>query len=262
MKKNAFLNLLILFAILFGNAFCGRNSVPPGRKNKEILPGFYLVKSPASDDRPGTVFRVDKREKASYRVKTLDIQPSDANISIPSKENQKELNIGTLLDFIALKSSNIDLTSSNSFKNKKTYTFNLNNTKIYRLDDTQVSEHWEKLKEIVIKNEEIMDIKKNRYFIIREAVSATEIQIGKVKENVGSDSLIAKIDKIVDANIGVSWASIKKTELNISAKTPLFVFYKPQEIIFVKQAAGGLSYKLVDLSTESERMFYESHEGN
>lgn len=172
------------------------------------------------------------------------------------------MSVGTLFDFIALKSSNIDLTSNNTLTNKKTYTFNLKNTNIHRIDDSQVVEHWEKLKETIGKNEKIMDIKKNRYFIIREAVSATEIQIGRIKENLGSDSLIIKIDKIVEANVGISWTSTKKTELNVSVKKPLFVFYKPQEIIFVKQASGGLSYKLVDLSKESERIFYESHEGN
>lgn len=44
MKKIDFLNFLILFAIAFSTADCHRKSVPLGKKDREILPGFYLVK--------------------------------------------------------------------------------------------------------------------------------------------------------------------------------------------------------------------------
>jgi hypothetical protein len=205
---------------------------------KEILPGYKLYDSPNSIDKPGKVYRLSSDGKTDFVVEFLNINVEPQTIIIKEKEQLKKTNINAIISFISKKGSigaDLDL----NYEKEISFKFKLGGTKIYKVTDENLRPLQSDLIKRLKADIKLFGFNKPKYFIVREAITAKEILIKIEKHTQSNDSIIAKINQIVNVDSNVKWTNEKKTEIRVSQNEGLFIFFKPEEINFQSSITGN-----------------------
>lgn len=222
---------LIIAAIIF---FCFYSC----KTAKEILPGYKLMAAPNGIDRPGRVYRLDSDNKTDFLVEYVDIELTPKPIAISEQEGMKKLNIESLISFIAPRDANFDFELNEAFKKEASFIFKLKDAQVYKISDKDLEPYYADLLVRLEKSMKLFKLKNPKYFIIREAVTAKEIDIQIDKKVVNDNSIKMQVDKMINGNATSSWSNAKKDEIKVTLKDGLFVLFKPEKINLSSSITG------------------------
>ena len=216
---------------------------------KEILPGYKLYEAPNAIDKPGRIYRLSKDRKTDYLVEYLDIKTEPERITIPQKEQTKKVKNNTLLSFISRKRKGSVSVAINKVSN---FNFELGDAMVHKISDEALRNHYQAMKERILKDIKLFNLERPKYFIVREAVTAKEIFIQNTKDTRGDVDFKNKVEEAVNTNSDVSWENSNKNRIKVTLKEGLFVFYKPEEIVIQTSAAGDSEISINKTVTEED----------
>jgi len=190
-----------------------------GCTNHSMLPpGWQLYDNPTTLEPPGTVFRIDS-DGRKFQVEGL-IVPVTTGAEVMGKTlNKIETKGNFLARFLGIASE-----GGGGISKKEILEFEMKDTERSITTDVEVDKVLEEFKAVE-------DPKpKNRYFLIREARSATEVHYKLAKEVIGDLGGSAKLMNLTSARASFEYDS--KKEFNLSQKFPvrMGVMYLAEEI--------------------------------
>lgn len=206
-------------------------------KSSELLPGYILNSSPNSADKPGRIYRLDNNNKTDILVQYLDVNPEIHPIYIPEKNSSKSVSTNALVSFIS-KGTNTSNNAEININKKNQFDFRLKDTKVIKLSDEELRPLYSKLIKQLTDDIKLFGIKTPKYFIVREAITAKEMIISFTKSTSNKAEIKAKLNTYINNDGTIQWTNNSKEELNIKLNQGVFVFFKPEEILFSTSIGG------------------------
>ena len=227
---------------------------------KEILPGFVLIKSPNDLDNPGKVFRITPKRKVEHRVETLNLKTLEGEISVPQMSGSKELSLGIVCEFLKINTEKFDAKLKSKLQNKYSIQISLIDAKKLVIEDKQLrGDVLANLKERIKSDiKEGLGSDKDKYYLLKEAVTAKEFTIEVSKENNLSNELALEINKVINVRPDLTWGNNKKTSLRVKLEKPQVLFFKPFEIKVRNNLGGDIDIEIVEMKDEDLNFIYEN----
>lgn len=200
---------------------------PPVKKIEEIAgleAGFQMFPTPRDFDGPGTIFRVDK-QNVRWKVKVVDVPIHPGNEIYGNRTIGGRDNFDLGLIFATVASGNI------THENNCTLDFKITGTQRLETYDAEISPFIPEIRKAI---NGITPEKGNRYYLIRDVVSAANISYKFDKTTMDKIGGSGKINKLVELNSNLSWNSTDSYQLTENFPKPYYVCYKPWEITFLK----------------------------
>jgi hypothetical protein len=176
---------------------------------KEILPGYKLYDAPNSIDKPGKIYRLSGDGKTDYVVEFLELKLNPQTIIIKDQEQEKKTSINSIIPFIS-KGKAINVSTNLNMEKETTFRFRLAQTQVLKVTDENLRPIYSNLLSRLNEDIKLFGYKNQRYFIVREAVTAKEIFIRIDKLSKGNNSLTAEINKIIETNSKAVWTNQKR----------------------------------------------------
>jgi len=230
MKKVVFLVVLVLVVLIFSAIALAQND------------GFVPFALPTTADAPGTIFRIDKEGKR-FIVGDITVHIHLASVAIPEYKKEMKYNIGFVCSILKkiglIKGPALDA----SLSGESALAIKVEGAiKEYTTDN----EVYKALKDAVSK---LTFSEGNKYYIIRETVSAEKVTYTFDNVVVAQGGGSASIAEAAKGKANVAWRSGDGYILDAKFTTPHRILYKAEEIIKPSGGLGGGegSYQLINV---------------
>lgn len=208
---------------------CGAvGPVPPAPTAAE---GFVPFLSARDFDPPGRIYRVDQGGTV-YGVATLRLEPLKGSEALAKVERKSNFSLGEVLELTGAKA--LEGPASLKAEVSKVREFTLQSTQGNReyLDDGQVDKALpEALRTIVVRPG-------NRYYLIRETISTSNLSYSSDKSWAANLGLQAPIEAVLSSNTSLKWDDSTKFSIDAKFPAPMRVWYKP-EVLKIERPMGA-----------------------
>jgi len=202
------------------------------RKQKRpdnMLPaGWQFYSRPNNLEQPGTIFRIDSEGKR-FIVERLKPEVERGPEPGASKTESIEAKVGVLARFIGIEAASADVSGSTS----RTLEFQL--TSPVRESTTDL--HMDAVLKPFLAHMELRP--KNRYFVVREVRTATEMKFRLTDGQLGEIGGKAAMTPAITAGAKLSAKSGGVSELTQAFPERLGVMFLPEEIAPLSSGLGG-----------------------
>lgn len=211
--------------ILCNNIACKRPPIRPKPLNYDTY--WTLASSPNSYDDAGVIFAVDSKGKIT-RIPggRLEMKIDENDIKITKQNFDKYISIGATTDFLKIK--NIDSTSTGSVSAKDSIYLNVNfNVENGRLNilNGNLKDAFNKKRELIESNVEILNLGKQKLYLILETIKSNKVEITFNKATIGEVNAEIKLKKILNTAPKANFKIITDNSLIYNLDEHLVVFY-------------------------------------
>jgi len=223
----------LLTATLILATFAGCNNATnetadvnkPTNETADLDPGFMLFPTPRTFDGPGTVFRIDKG-KTRFLVKRLAIKVDEAGTEeLPVRSKSVTWTASALATFIGAPQIVQDARGSFKADSSLKSEISFGQGTRERTYDEDVT------KALNAAHIPFNDHKDSKYYIIRETIAVSSINI-VIEQSAALDaSAKATLKQVVDNQADMKWSGADREALTKAFKQPHRVFYTAEEIL-------------------------------
>ena len=253
------MKLIKLFSILLIIASCRSTkdtsipkTVPP------LLPGFTLIASPNSLDKPGSVIAVDKKGIPQY-LGSVDVSSLEKGVVQPAEATGKRASsVSALINFLGMDKYSVDANVDSKFNKTFEYKISLKDCSQERIPLLDINKELENMKQAIKTFSTTNDMADYKYYIITDAVKAKQISYEFGGDKVGDIDLKANIQKIIDVNPKVNWENKAALQLDYNLQEPLYVYAKYWSLNVQSQITGGTIFKIGDVVKEESPIHEKS----
>lgn len=205
---------------------------PRGPSTPLELEGFKPFASARSFDGPGRIFRIEPNGDV-FGVTTLKLTPKSGTEAIPKIEKHSNVSLEEMLTTIGVAATTFPAVGQADLKMKREAVTESVNGKREYLDDDAI----DPILREVLKGVRVRP--NNQYYLIRETVSANNINFTMDKSWVSSLGIEVPFKKVVSSKSTLKWEGGTKFSLNQQFSEPLRLWYKADKILFKTDLGAG-----------------------
>lgn len=231
----------LLACLLF---FVGCQSTNTAFKNvPPLFPGFTLIATPNSLDKPGSVIAVDKKGIPQY-LGSIDITPEKGIVQPGQASGKRTSSVSSLINFLGMDKYSIDANIDPKYNKQFEYQISLKDCSQERIPLLNINIALEKMRQAIKSFSANNDMAGYKYYLISEAVNAKQISYEFSSDKVGDIDLKANIKKIIDVNPKVSWNNNSNLKLDINLQEPLYIYSKYFSLNIQNQITGETIFEI------------------
>lgn len=197
----------------------------------------FLV--PSEHYKPGTVFRIDEQGETWVANRRLaeQISTSDGNAALGTISGKQSVNIAVLASLLNLAKPGEKLAQINaSVARTRTLDVQVSDLKLEITDDQDIDGVLKWFADVEKKP-------KNRYFVVREAYTATAMGLKVTKELKADFGGEAIFDQAIEATPRLTYDPRASYDLTAPFPSRLRVCIKPERLVVAKAGLNGSVYK-------------------
>ncbi|MEX2693071.1 hypothetical protein [Rhizobium mongolense] len=215
-----------------------------GRLAPDLFPEFKMFPSARAFDPPGTVFRIAP-DGIRYDVMDLsgELKTSGGDETLPEQSGNRKITGEAIADFLA---GNASASGSGSLN----VSLKLRGGHREKTSDTEIDK-------VLAKALQGINLRKDsKYYLIRETISATEIEYVLTSTDAQAAGLQVGQSSSPKGSTKIENSENGETRLVAKFNAPLRVFYKPEQVTF--QSSGLTGELKVSLDKVSEPLLWKS----
>jgi hypothetical protein len=212
-------------------------------KAPQLLPGFTLVPSPNSLDKPGTIIAVDKKG-VKQPLGSLSI-PIQEGTTVPAQRSgKKNSSVGALLEFLGADQVNLTANANVNINRDVVYKIELGESALERIALLNIAAELENTKQLIKSFSATNNMADYTFYIITEAVKSKKMKYSFDTKKTGEIGLKAELDKIVTAKPNVKWDNADNFLLSFELPAPLYVYSKYFTLNVETQVTGETKFAI------------------